>query len=167
MHTALVISGISREAQMPRPNRLEVTPLHAQAKRSQTKARRAALGSLLEPHGFVDVLRVCQGITHSLVMTHSCVDTCLSTSARNWLQPFPWSSSLSRKTVFGDQARCQNRRRLRFQLVQVHYLNQLARTSAVSLGPWQEDGGPRWSWSQPRRLMGITFRMIPRHCLLH
>lgn len=58
MHTALMISGISREAQMPRPNRLEVTPLHAQANRSQTKAQLAAPGSLGEPGGFMDVLCV-------------------------------------------------------------------------------------------------------------
>lgn len=44
MHTALMISGISEEAQMPRPNRLEVTPLHAQANRSQTKAQLASSG---------------------------------------------------------------------------------------------------------------------------
>lgn len=58
MHTALMISRISWEAQMPRPNRLEVTPLHAQANRSQTKAQLAALGSLMEPCAFVDVLCV-------------------------------------------------------------------------------------------------------------
>lgn len=58
MHTALVISGISGEAQMPRPNRLQVTPLHAQANWSQTKALLAALGSPTEPGGFADVLCV-------------------------------------------------------------------------------------------------------------
>lgn len=49
---------------MPRPNRLEVTPLHAQANRSQTKAQLAALGSLMEPCGFVDVL--CMPGNHTL-----------------------------------------------------------------------------------------------------
>lgn len=43
---------------MPRPNRLEVTPLHAQANWSQTKAQLAALGSLMEPCGFVDIMCV-------------------------------------------------------------------------------------------------------------
>lgn len=56
MHTARMISRISGEAQMPRPNRMEVTPLHAQANRSQTKAQLAALGSPMEPWGLVDAL---------------------------------------------------------------------------------------------------------------
>lgn len=64
IHTALMISGISGEAQMPRPNRLEVTPLHAQANRSQTKAQLAALGSVMEPCGFVEVL--CMPGNHTL-----------------------------------------------------------------------------------------------------
>lgn len=79
MHTALVISGISGEAQMPRPNRLEVTPLHAQANPSQTKAQLAAPGS---PLGLVHALCVRRGFARSLVITHSRADTCLSTSTR-------------------------------------------------------------------------------------
>lgn len=46
---------------MPRPNRLQVTPLHAQANRSQTKAQLAALGSS-DRAGWVRGWIVCVGI---------------------------------------------------------------------------------------------------------
>lgn len=82
----LVISGISREAQVPRAERLEGAPLHAQANRSPTKARPAAPGAPLEPCRFLGLVCafvcVCRGMARSLLITHSCAGTCLSVSAR-------------------------------------------------------------------------------------
>lgn len=93
MHTALMISGISGEAQMPRPNRLEVTPLHAQANPSQTKAQLAAPGLTAG----IGARIVCDGgFARSLGITHSP----RRHLSKHVYQEVPRSSPLSRKAVF-------------------------------------------------------------------
>lgn len=109
MHTALVISGISGEAQMPRPNRLQVTPLHAQANWSQTKAQLAALGSQLwaRRRSRLGPRVYCVCGNRMLACNNIQWRGHLSKHVYEELARRGSSSSLSRKTAFGYQVSCQ------------------------------------------------------------